>query len=273
MKEYEFHEAANIFPLDEEHIDELADNIRKQGQQVAIELLNGKILDGRRRYLACKKLGKHPRVIEVDIADPVDYVVSLNTHRRHLTPSQLSMCAARATKLKEKYEAEANQRKLSGLKRGNEKPVQENFPERGQARDSFGKMFGVSGKSVDHATKVIKTDNPKLIKAVESDLIAVSTAARAASLSTAEQDALVDRVTQAAAEGKEPRKRPAAMMQKEMQKEIEEIGSNGGPKGVGTIRALEAIDCLRRIPKHDALRLQGLEKVEDWIRRNKEVEK
>jgi ParB-like chromosome segregation protein Spo0J len=281
MKEYEFHEAANIFPLDEEHLDELAGDIRKNGQQVAIEIFDGLILDGRRRYLACKKAGKQPRFVEVDVPDPVAYVKSLNLHRRHLSPSQLAIAAAKADKLTEKYAEEAKRRhkeamsragQLSGAaRRGETNSVLNLAPssDAGKTRDKIGKDFGVSGASVDLGRKVLKTENPKLIKAVESDLIAVSTAARAASLSTAEQDALVDRVTQKAAEGKGPRKRPAAMIQKEMQKEIEEIGSNGGPKGVGTIRALEAIDCLRRIPKHDALRLQGLEKVEDWIRRNK----
>src|SRR5262245_65022664 len=107
MKEYEFHEAANIFPLDEEHLDELAADIRKQGHQVPIELQDGKILDGRRRYLACKKAKIEGRFISVSVTDPVAYVVSLNIQRRHLTPSQLSMCAARATTLTEKYEAEA----------------------------------------------------------------------------------------------------------------------------------------------------------------------
>lgn len=51
----DFHEAANIFPIDEEHIDELADDIRKNKQLVPIELLDGKVIDGRRRWLACLK--------------------------------------------------------------------------------------------------------------------------------------------------------------------------------------------------------------------------
>ena len=48
-----------------------------------------------------------------------------------------------------------------------------------------------------------------------------------------------------------------------------ELEFNGELKGVGTIRAREAIDRLRSIPKNDALRKEGLEDVEDWIRRNK----
>ena len=49
---FEFHEAANIFPIDQENIQSLAEDIKKNGQQIPIELLDGKILDGRRRSMA-----------------------------------------------------------------------------------------------------------------------------------------------------------------------------------------------------------------------------
>src|SRR5262245_40514962 len=120
MKEYEFHEAANIFPLDEEHLDELAKDIHQHGQQVAIEIFDGQILDGRRRYLACKKTGKQPRFVEVDVADPIQYVLSLNLHRRHLSPTQLSMVAARAMGI---YEQQAKERKNQAAKAGRQKQL------------------------------------------------------------------------------------------------------------------------------------------------------
>jgi ParB-like chromosome segregation protein Spo0J len=91
-----FHEAANILPLDDDNIISLADDIRANGQQVAIELLDGKVLDGRRRWLACKMAGKKPVTRNVDVADPIAYVLSLNLHRRHLSPTQLSVVGARA---------------------------------------------------------------------------------------------------------------------------------------------------------------------------------
>ena len=93
--QYEFHEAANIFPLDDEHLDQLAADIKANGQHVPIEILDGKIVDGRRRSLACRIAGVQPVTRAVSPEDPVQYVLSLNLHRRHLTPSQASMCAAR----------------------------------------------------------------------------------------------------------------------------------------------------------------------------------
>jgi hypothetical protein len=74
--------------------------------------------------------------------------MGLNLHRRHLTPSQASMCAARAREI---YEREAKERQV----RKSQDSVPENLPEqkKGDARDIAGKAFNVSGKTVDHATR------------------------------------------------------------------------------------------------------------------------
>lgn len=64
------------------------------------------------------------------------------------------MVAARA---RDYYEARAKERML----KGKEHPV-ESLPQgdKGKARDLAGKAVGVSGKSVDYATKVFKTRTP-----------------------------------------------------------------------------------------------------------------
>jgi hypothetical protein len=171
---FEFHEAANIFPIDQENIQSLAEDIKKNGQQIPIELLDGKILDGRRRSMACQVAGVEPVSRDVSPEDPVAYVLSLNLHRRHLTPSQASMCAARAREI---YEREAEARMKVGINQHTSPPA--NLPEgkKGDARDLAGKAFGVSGKSVDHAKRVIEKGIPELAQAVDSGRIAVSTAA------------------------------------------------------------------------------------------------
>jgi len=173
--QFEFHEAANIFPLDDEHLDQLAADIKANGQHVPIEILDGKIVDGRRRSLACRIAGVQPVTRADSPADPVQYVLSLNLHRRHLTPSQASMCAARASEI---YERQAKERQK--VRKGEQAGASvENLPqlETGPARDAAGKAFGVSGKSVDHAKRVIEKGIPELAKAVDSGRMAVSTAA------------------------------------------------------------------------------------------------
>ena len=60
-----YHEAASIFPLDEEHVGELAEDIREHGLQVPIEICDKSIIDGRRRWLACEQIDMEPEVVEV----------------------------------------------------------------------------------------------------------------------------------------------------------------------------------------------------------------
>lgn len=266
----EFHDAANIFPLNEEDIGDLAKDIKANGQMVPVEIYEGKVIDGRRRLLACNRIGVQPKTRVVNPEDPIAYVLSLNRHRRHLSATQLAMVGAKARDL---YDRQAKERqKASGgdRKSQSKKSVQENLPEpiHGQARDQVGQAVGVSGKSIDHATKVLNNGTEKLVSAVEADLIAVSTAARASSLSEEEQDALADRASD---DGHRKRHRP-----KEAERAKEAAQSNGKHdadaeiklKGKGVIIAHEAINVLSRIPKNDQLRKRGFQIVTDWIRKN-----
>lgn len=185
-KDYQFHDAANIFPLDDEHIDDLSADIAEHGLQYPVELLGGKIVDGRRRYLACRIAEVEPDFIEVEPEDPIAYVVSLNLHRRHLDVSQRALVAARVREL---YAKPAKERQST--KGGHSGPV--NLPEaKGDTRDTAGRSIGVSGKSVDHATKVLKTGSPELVAAVEKGEVAVSAAAKIAELPKPEQKKAVE---------------------------------------------------------------------------------
>jgi ParB-like chromosome segregation protein Spo0J len=90
----EFHSVANIFPLMEgEEFDALVADIKAHGLCEPIDLLDGKILEGRNRYRACGKAGVEPRFREhapdsYVAHDPAGYVISKNIHRRHLTAEQ-----------------------------------------------------------------------------------------------------------------------------------------------------------------------------------------
>lgn len=174
-EEMRWHPAANIFPMiPEDELQALAKDIKSNGQRQPIVLLDGMVLDGRNRWMACKMVGVEPKtaVSKNQIDDPVAYVLSLNLHRRHLTPSQAAMCAARA---RDVYEQQAKERMTTGV---NQHSPMENLPQgKSTARDAAGKAFGVSGKSVDHAKRVIEKGIPELAKAVDEGRMAVSTAA------------------------------------------------------------------------------------------------
>ena len=90
MVEKEFHELANIFPLmNNLEIESLTRDIKKNGLFEPIVLLDNKILDGRNRYLACRKAGIKPRYKEFqNHIEPLSFVLSGNLYRRHLNTAQ-----------------------------------------------------------------------------------------------------------------------------------------------------------------------------------------
>src|SRR3712207_3877796 len=98
---YPFHEAASIFPLmtGPEYADLKAD-IDKNGQREPVWLWEGKVIDGRNRVRACRDLGRPVLAREWDgQGSLVDFVLSLNLHRRHMDAWQRAVAAAKAKQL------------------------------------------------------------------------------------------------------------------------------------------------------------------------------
>lgn len=260
----QIHEAANIFPMEEDTLQQLADDIKENGQRQPVELLNGKVIDGRRRMAACELIGIAPQFRNITTDDPVAYVLSLNLHRRHLTPSQRAMAGARAREI---YDRQAKERQHDGQERGRQKQsgaIVENLPQTdtGKARDQVGKVVGVSGKTIDHATKVIKAAVPEVVKAVDEGRMSVSTAAL---LSTEPPEVQRE-------EASDPKRRRAYQsVSNKYQPQAKEPEADNQPvkvRGVGVTLANEAINCLIRIPKNDPLRSRGFQIVKDWIKVN-----
>ena len=173
QKELEEHPVANIFPaMDPDDLKALADDIKKHGQREPILLAEGKIIDGRSRYAACKIAGVEPITRwwgGADKASLVSFVISLNLHRRHLTPSQ---CAAVAADVEPFYAAEAKGRQVlsqfklpqnlvSPLNIGWRKLAPTVPTENGRAAEQAAKATGASPRNVVDAKK-IKESDPKL---------------------------------------------------------------------------------------------------------------
>jgi len=78
--------------------DELRESIRKGGVREPIVLLEGKILDGRNRYLVAEEIGIDDiptRNFDPDKeGNPLDFVWDANVNRRHLNETQLGLVAA-----------------------------------------------------------------------------------------------------------------------------------------------------------------------------------
>lgn len=175
----EAHDAANIVPaMTEEEFKELKADIEKYGQRDPIIILDGKILDGRNRYRACCELGITPDTVKFDDhlvgGDPIAYVISTNVHRRHLTPSQLSMMAmdveelyAKLAKERQGARNDLKEHLCTGAKKS-EEPI--------HAAKQAAKALGVGARSVSAAKHVVKSGCEQLQTAVREGKVAVKAA-------------------------------------------------------------------------------------------------
>jgi N6-adenosine-specific RNA methylase IME4 len=84
------HPAAELFPmLDDARLAELAADIRENGLREPIQMLDGRIIDGRNRYRACQMAGVTPQFRQMPIdVNPWALVWSLNGQRRDLNNDQ-----------------------------------------------------------------------------------------------------------------------------------------------------------------------------------------
>ena len=89
------HPAADVWPMmSDDALQALADDIAENGLQRPIVVdSDGRILDGRNRHAACLIAGVEPTFETYD-GDPVAYVLSANTHRRHMSTGALAMATA-----------------------------------------------------------------------------------------------------------------------------------------------------------------------------------
>jgi ParB-like chromosome segregation protein Spo0J len=169
----EFHPLANLFPLLEgKELDELANDIDRNGLQETIILFQGKILDGRNRYNACRKLGLgteekrlwYPFVHFEDRPYPegvtwpqaaTALVITKNIMRRNLTPDQRAMIAA------ELY-AKLPRRQHGGDRKSNSLASElEKLPTADSQKVAVASQLGVSVKHVERAATLQKKDVSK----------------------------------------------------------------------------------------------------------------
>jgi len=170
----EDHPIAEIFPLlPDEELEELSRDIEEKGLRSPIMIHEGKILDGRNRYRAIKLMPSWSGKLDLWWLtkylgpDPVEYVISVNHRRRHLTYEQ---CVAAAAELANMSQGErtdlsepsANWRKVSQNQAAELFKVSERSVQRAVAlrRASSGKFEEFkSGKiSLNAALRAVKPD-------------------------------------------------------------------------------------------------------------------
>lgn len=94
----ELHPLCTLFPrIAGSEFDALKADIAANGLRQPIVTHKGFILDGGNRYSACTALGIKPDTVEFNGGNLVSYVLSVNLHRRHLSPGQQAAIVASAT--------------------------------------------------------------------------------------------------------------------------------------------------------------------------------
>lgn len=255
---YETHAVADIYPLmDGDEFADLVADVRAHGLRAPIwrVLVDGEtfILDGRNRLRACLDAGVEPRFQDydgpTDLAALVSFSRSQNLARRHLTPSQAALIAA---KCKELYEEAARLRQISAQNNTRAKAVQARMPELppGQARDHAARDHGVSPRMVEYGSTVLKRGTDEVIEAVERGELALTAAAELVELEPSAQREVLDAVRDS------PRKLRSILRQRETarvnQEEVAKRVENA-PAGVRDARG-------RDVPDHLAAAYADLER-------------
>lgn len=174
------HPIADVWPMmDEAKLHELAHDIAKNGQLVPVWLYEGKILDGRNRWAACKIAGVGPKTREYTGDEPTAFAVSLNDRRRHMGKSALAAVAAELEPFFAK-DAAARKKATEGRPRKDgEKPVASLPPVsvEPKARQEAAKKVGVGERYVQDAKKV-KTEAPEVFERLKAGKITLQDAKR-----------------------------------------------------------------------------------------------
>jgi len=165
--ELSFHPVCSIFPLmPEEQLAALAADIREHGLREPIVVAGNAILDGRNRWLACQKSAREPWTVEWDRhGSLLDFVLSVNLHRRHLSTSQRAMVAGR----------------IATMKSGERTDLQSNDIRSSPGTisvDGAAVLMAVSKPSVFRAKAVLEGGTPDEIHAVEEGRATVNSIVR-----------------------------------------------------------------------------------------------
>lgn len=179
MSPLELHPLCRLFPrLEGDAFASLKADIQANGQRQDIILYEGKILDGGNRYRACIELGIEPTTIEPEFGDcdVLKFVLSVNLHRRHLSPGQQAVIVAAAQDWTQAH------------RRGGDRKSDQSQVVDFETVESRAAAAGVSRVTQMKADKVAKAD-PDLAKKVAHGEVSLPKAVRQIEGAAADQGA------------------------------------------------------------------------------------
>lgn len=173
VHQYGPHPIANLFPqMQTPQMAALTNIIKTEGLVDDIVLFEGKVLDGRARYLACLESGVTPRFREFDPTvegNPIEFVVKKNLDRRQLKDPQLALIAAR----------------MAGAKLGDNQ-----YHKQGTTIVAASRRVGIHPKMVERAKRILEKSSIAA-DAVANLRITLGVAGKLADLSPAQQELIL----------------------------------------------------------------------------------
>ena len=174
------HELAELFPMMTcTEMQDLVLDIKAKGQLNPIITLQGKILDGRNRYLACQELGIQPVFVEYSGNDPLGDVISWNLKRRHLSEAQRAHIAVN----------------LANIKHGGDRKSDQaaNLPFEITQSEAAEKL-NISERSLRTAKKIQEEAIPEITELSKAGEMSLHSAVMAASLPEDEQKEIIEEI-------------------------------------------------------------------------------
>ena len=164
----EAHSAAAMFPMmSADELQALAADIEAHGLVEPVVLFEGKILDGRNRVKACELAGVRVDTVAwvpQDQRTPIEFVISANLYRRHLSTSQRAIIAATDVLPKLEAEAKAKQGERTDL---NIHQKVDECSSSTQSSDRAAELLGTNRQYVSDAKKIADIA-PDLVDKIKS---------------------------------------------------------------------------------------------------------
>lgn len=164
------HPACALWPRpSDEVVREIAEDIKARGLDNPIWLFEGAILDGKTRYEACEMVGVTPRFETYTGNDPVEFVVSQNAKRRHMSQGAMGLIIADLAKLRR------------GGDRGNQytggKVVATTLANKNQTMTNLAEIAGLSRDTLIDCKTLHKKAEPNVIEMVRANQVGIQSAA------------------------------------------------------------------------------------------------
>lgn len=182
------HPAADLFPMVEgDEFAELCNDIKERGLAQPITIwTDGSLLDGRNRLLACYETHQEVVLDRYEGTDPVQFSLSANLHRRHLSAGQRACVGLKVLELLQPA-AKERQREAGGDRKSETAKslsleIGEAIAAPAEQRKSTAqaaKAVGASRAAVEQAARVERSA-PDLLPQVQSGTMALHAAHKAA---------------------------------------------------------------------------------------------